>query len=177
MSTARALLVGLVLGILAMLALQAWLDRRPANPAAPAPLARELRGEITSVAQCKPVVIYRDQVKQELGLPADVQANAQRQVVAATKVPASDRAHTVSAVADLGTGRVDLFVRPEPPPWLALERKTAFGLVYGINEDGETLLRGTAQLELLQLRHAHLGAAVHVDTTGRVLAGVAVTFR
>ncbi len=177
MTAPRALLVGLVLGVLAMLALQAWLDRQPTDPAAPAPLAPELRGEVTSVAQCKPVVIYRDQVKQELGLPADVQANAQRQVVAATKVPASDRAHTVSAVADLESGRVDLYLRPDPLPWLALERRTSFGLVYGIDDTGRTVLRGSAQLELLQLRHAHLGAAAHVDTTGRVLAGVAVTFR
>ncbi len=177
MSTARCLLLGFALGILAMLALQAWQDRRPSNPAAPAPTAPELRGERTTVAECKPIVIYRDKVKEELSLPADVQANAQRQVVAATKVPASDRPHTVSAVADLGTGKVDLYLRPDPLPWLALERRTAFGLVYGIDEEGRTVLRGTAQLELLQLRHAHLGAAAHVDTTGRVLAGVAVTFR
>jgi hypothetical protein len=177
MTTWRALLIGLALGILAVLALQAWQDHQPLTPATPAPLARELRGEITSVAQCKPVVIYRDQVKQELGLPADVRANAARQVVAATKVPASDRPHTVSAVADLDTGKVDLYLRPDPLPWLALERRTSFGLVYGIDDAGRILLRGSAQLELLQLRHAHLGAAVHVDTTGRALAGVALTFR
>lgn len=173
----RPLLIGVALGIAAMLAVQAWRDRQPPAPAVPAPLARELRNEATTVVACKPIVVYRDKVKAELGLPPDVQTNTARQVVAATKVPASDRPHTVSAVADLGTGKVDLFVRPDPLPWLALERRTSVGLIYGIDNDGAQRMRGVAQVDLLRSRNWHLGAAAHVDANGRALVGVVLSFK
>lgn len=173
----RPLLIGVALGIVAMLAVQAWRDRQPPAPAVPAPIARELHNEATTVVACKPVMVYRDKVKAELGLPPDVQTNAARQVVAATKVHASDRPHTVSAVADLGTGKVDLFVRPDPLPWLALERRTSFGVVYGYNEKGSVQVRGTAQVDLVRSRNYHLGAGLHIDAGGRALAGLVLSFR
>lgn len=173
----RPLLIGVVLGVVVMLAVQAWRDNQPSTPAVPATDARELRNETTTVVACKPIVVYRDKVKAELGLPPDVQANPARQVVAATKVPASDRPHTVSAVADLGTGKVDLFVRPDPLPWLALERRTSVSVIYGVDNEGAQRLRGVAQVDLLRSRNWHLGAAAHVDANGRVLAGVVLSFR
>lgn len=173
----RALLLGILIGVLATGVVAAWRGLRPSSPATPAPPAPELRAEIATRVECKPIVVYRDKIKQELGLPADVQANPARQVVAATKVPADDHARTVSAVADLESGQIDLFIRQDPRPWLALERRPSIGLVYGVDEDGRTLLRGIGQVDLLQSRRLHLGAVLHVDTGGHVLAGATVTFR
>ena len=177
MTALRPLLIGVAIGIVAMLAVQAWRDRQPPAPAEPAPIARELRNETTTVVECKPVMVYRDKVKADLGLPPDVQTNPARQVVAATKIPASDRPHTVSAVADLGTGKVDLFVRPDPMPWLALERRTSVSLIYGVDNQGERRLRGVAQVDLLRSRNWHLGAAAHLDANGRALVGVVLSLR
>jgi hypothetical protein len=162
MSATRCLILGFVLGIVAMLVLQVWQDHRPSTPAAPAHAAPELRGERTTVAECKPIVIYRDKVKQELGLPADVQADVQRQVVAATKVPASDRPHTVSAVADLGTGKVDLFVRPDPLPWFRRENVWSRSLYAGVY-DKDFTARMTVERSAVQIKRAHIGAVFAVD--------------
>lgn len=172
------LLAGVALGILATLAVQASIeDIDPVSPAVPAPVARELRGIETTTVACKPIVVYRDRAKAELSLPEAVVADPAKQVVAATKVTASDRPHTVSAVADLGTGRVDMFVRPDPLPWLALERRTSLSLIYGIDGEGATRVRGTAQLDLVRSRNWRLGAAAHLDADGGALAGVVLSFK
>lgn len=175
MTAWRPLLLGILIGALAVGAVASW--RQSSSPAAPASPAPELRKEIATRIECKPIMVYREAVKSELGLSIPIQADRNRQVVAATKVPAADHPSTVSAVANLESGKIDLFIRNDPLPWLAFERRPSFGLIYGVDEDGRTLLRGVGQVELLQSRRFHVGAVLHVDTGGRVLAGAAVTFR
>lgn len=143
------------------------------RPSAPAPVARELHGVLATVVSCKPIVIYRDKVKAALGLPDEVKANPDRQVVAATKIPRDDRAHTVSAVADLTSGRVDLFVRDDPLPWFAIEHRGAAGFARGFRS-GAPIYRLTAREDLLQLKAAHVGLVGSVDSDGQWFAGVGV---
>jgi hypothetical protein len=166
-------------GALLAAVLSVWLchDRAPgvALPGAPAPA---LRGEATVRHDCKPLVVYRDRVKRELGLPAEVEKDPARQVAAATVVPASDRPHTVSAVANLETGQVSMFVRPDPLPWL--ERRTVYelGLAYGFKDDaGEAVARASGRADLLQVKALRLGLIGSVDSDGDWFGGVGVTAR
>lgn len=169
-------LIAFAVGFLLAIGVCIYRPTQPSPPSAPAPVARELKGQPTTIAECRPVVIYL-RAKKDLGLPPAVLADDKRQVVGAAQVPAADHPHTVSAVANLETGVVDLYVRPDPLPWLAFERRTTFGVIAGVNEEGAQMLRATGQIDLLRSRNAHLGAAVHADTAGHVLAGIALTFR
>lgn len=169
---------GFAAGALLSAVLAVWVCRDDAGPAVPGAMAPELRGETTVRHDCKPVVVYRDRVKRELGLPAAVQADAARQVVAATRVPGDERPHTVSAVADLGTGQVSMFVRPDRLPWLARETRREMGLAYGIKTDAdEPVWRLSGRADLLRIKAARLGLEAAADSDGNVFAGLAVRVR
>lgn len=166
-------------GALLTAVLTVWVcqDRAP-GVAQPGAIAPALRGEATVRHDCKPLVVYRDRVKRELGIPAEVEKDPARQVAAATVVPASDRPHTVSAVAHLETGQVTMFVRPDPLPWL--ERRTAYelGLAYGFKDDAdEAVARVTGQADLVQIKALRFGLTGSIDSDGGWFGGVGVAVR
>ncbi|MCK7495203.1 MAG: hypothetical protein MZW92_31980 [Comamonadaceae bacterium] len=107
-----------------------------------------------------------------------MQNDAARQVVAATRVPGDDRPHTVSAVADLGTGQVSMFVRPDPLLWLAMETRRELGLAYGLKTDAdEPVWRLRGRVDMARIKAARFGVDASVDSDGDAFAGVGVAVR
>ena len=153
---AKILCVGIVAGLLLFGIGCAWLKFRPSAPSALAPSSKELAKEKTERLDCKPVLVYRDKVEKKLGLPDIVTKDPDKHVVASSPVPASDYPGTMTAVYDEKVGNVDMFLRQDPLPWLAFNRRGAIGVAYGV--------QGWRQ----RIRHARLWA--HGSATGKTPA-------
>lgn len=159
--------VALVIGGLIVAIGCAWIQYRPSLPSVLATPAKELAKEETKNLDCKPVVVYRDKVKTKLGLPDIVTKDPDKHVVASSKVPSSDYPHTMTAVYDEKVGSVDMFLRQDPLPWLAFNRRAAVGVAYGVKDDADgfvTRLYGRA--DLIQIKRLHAGLLADVDNAG-----------
>ena len=168
----RDFLIGFAAAVLLCAGLYAYLKLRPSAPAVVAQPAKELRGETTATLTGKPVVVYREKVAEKLGIPKGA-----GHVTGSAKIPADGHQHTVTPVYDEGTGRISIFDRRDPLPWLARENRWQFNVIYGLNENADTAVRGTLLYDLIQSKRLHLGGGVSVETGGRSLIGVSVTFR
>ena len=149
-----------------------WNSNKPSLPSIKATPAIELKGEKKTSLECKKVLIYRDRVATELGIP-----KIAGHVTASANIPASDHTQTATATYSEATGETSLYIRKDPLPWLARENRWQFNLLYGYNEFGVTALRGTGLYDLIQAKRLHLGGGVSLETGGRALVGVSVTFR
>lgn len=173
----RVFLVGVVTGLLLAGGVCAWKTWRPSLPSIPAPPAAELAHEKPVTLDCRSVAVYPDRVKKNLGLPAEVRRDPSQHVAGSARIPLDEHPHTVTAVYSEGTGRVDMFVRRDPLPWLALERRWQGGLIYGLNDDAETVVRLQGQYDMVRLKRLHLGVAGGIETGGRYLVGIGLMFR
>lgn len=145
----------------------AWLKLKPVLPSLLAPPARELAREEPRLLDCKPVLVYRDKVERKLDLPAIVTRDPNKHVVAASRVPPSEYPHTMTAVYDEKVGSVDMFLRQDPLPWLAFNRRGAFGVAYGLKSDTDGFApRVYGRMDLLQVKRLHLGALGNIDGDG-----------
>jgi len=149
-----------------------WNANKPSLPSIKAQPAAELKGEKKTALECKKVLIYRDKVAEELGIPKNA-----GHVTASAKIPASDSPQTLTTVYNENTGETVPYIRQDQLPWLTRENRWQFNLLYGYNESGDTSLRGTGLYDLIQSKRLHLGGGVSLETGGRALIGVSVTFR
>ena len=164
---------GLVMGLLVAGGLCAWNTlNRITNPSVLAPVAKELAKEKTETLTCKPVVVYRDKVKEKLNLPETVVKDPDKKVTASTKVPASEFPNTVTSIYDSGTGATDLYIRRDPMPWIGTASRGSVGLHGGIQEDGETVGRLSASYSRLQVKRLNLDITGDIATSGRKFIGV-----
>jgi hypothetical protein len=138
--------------------------------------AKELKNATTSKLSCAPLIIYQDKVKKALNLPAGVVKDPVQKVVGSTQVKASDYPHTVSAVANIELGKVDLYVRRDPTPWLAFDRRLKLGAFYGTNDSENGVFLGLAQYEFAQIKRLHLTVHGQADTSGRYFVGGGFTW-
>lgn len=156
----------------------AWLKLRPSLPSVLAPPAPELAREQTRTLDCKPVIVYRDKVEKKLDLPAAVRRDPDKHVVAASKVPASDHPHTMTAVYDERTGGVDMYLRRDPLPWLGFDARKELGIAYGLKRDADAAVaRLHGKLDLVQIKALRGGLLGTIDSDGDWFAGVGVSLR
>lgn len=136
----------------------------PVNVAVPAAPAREVAKtpKVEAPVAFKSVKAYPKSVKPKLGLPADVQADDNKMVIEASKLPADDRTQTVAVVIDLETGEAETFVRPDPLPWIAFNYTGDAGLYLGL-KSGVPTLRLAARQSLLTVKVVHFGVNGTID--------------
>ena len=148
----------------------AWIKLRPSMPSVIAQPAKELKHEKTTTLTCKPVVVYRDRVKKELGLPSDL--SIQTSVVAATHVPGNEYPHTVTSVYNGNTGVVNQYIRQDPFPWLAYTGRWSVGAYYGATDAQTGVYRLTGVYRAFKIKLMDIGATGSIETGGRWFAGV-----
>ena len=169
--------IGFILGFVVAAAVCAYNTLSKVTP--PSILAqpsKELDREKTETLTCKPVVVYRDRVKKDLGLPETVVKDPDKKVTASTKVPASEYPNTVTSIFDTGTGATDLYVRRDKLPWIARNTRYELGIGYGYTKDGPvTRLDGT--VDVLQLKALHMGLVGTVDSSGAFYSGGRIWIR
>lgn len=169
-------LTGFVIGLLVAGGICAWNAYKPSLPSVLATPAKELANAKPETLTCKTVVVYKDRVKKDLGLPETVKKDPDKKVTASTKVPASDFPNTVTSVFDLGTGMTDLYVRRDKLAWLAFNSKWRFSAFYGLNDKESGVIMGSAQYEAAQIKSLHVSAIGQVDTSSRYFVGVGLTW-
>lgn len=136
----------------------------PVNVAAPAKPAKEVAKtpRVEAPVAFKSMKAYPKSVKPKLGLPADVQANDNKMVIEASKLPADNHAQTVTTVIDLETGETETFTRRDPLPWIAFNYTGDAGLYLGL-KSGVPTLRLAARQSLLTVKVVHLGVSGTID--------------
>lgn len=169
--SALLVLVGFVLGVAACGGAYLWDRTTNLAPSAQLPDSRIVAKEKTETLECRPVVVYRDRVKEKLALPDTDKRDTAKHVTAAADIPGDDRPRTVSALYDERLGTTDLYIREAPLPWLATISKHELGLAYGLTDDG-TAARLYGRADFLQIKAARLGVIGNVDSSGRWFAGV-----
>lgn len=129
--------------------------------APPAPPVAKIEREPVKVDA---VQAYKPAAKKKLKLPAAVQTDPAQRVVAATRTPDDERAHTVTTVLDTATGEFTSYDRAEPEPWLAVDTKSEVGVFYGY-KDGQPAIRVDGRQTLLQVKQLRIGAVATADAT------------
>jgi hypothetical protein len=165
------LAIGFVLGLIVAGAVCAY--NTISRITSPSVLAKELAKEETTTLTCKPVVVYRDKVKDKLNLPESVKKDATKHVANSTQVEPSDHPTTVSAVYDDQTGHIDLFKRTDQLPWMTVATRYGIGAYYGVGTDTDGpvgLLRG--DVDLLKIKALSLGFTGTIDTNSNRFIGV-----
>lgn len=136
--------------------------------------AAEVKREATMAIQvAEPIQVYKPEVKKKLKLPAAVIADSNTHVVAASKIPASNRPYTVSTVLNSDTGHFSTYERIDPIPWLAQSKAGTVRLTQWI--DGETQLE--VSRDLIQVKSLYAGVTGRIDTGGDKRVGAYVEYR
>lgn len=117
------------------------------------------------------VQAYAPAAKKKLKLPATVQLDSAKHVVASSLTVNDERRHTVTTVLDTGTGEFSSYDRAEPLPWVSVNTKSQVGVFYGI-KGGAPVLRLQAQQEFLQIKAVRLGAVGTLDGDAAYFVGV-----
>ena len=164
--------IAVVIGGAIVAAGSAWLKLRPSPPSVIAQPAKELKHEKTATLTCKPIVIYRDRVKSELGLPDNVVRDGSQEVVAASRIPGNEFPHTVTATFNQSTGSVTQYVRQDPLPWMAYTGRWSIGAYYGANDEQASVYRITSGYSLLKIKRMDIGAAASIESGGRWFTGI-----
>lgn len=170
--------LGIFIGILVAAAIYAYKTMKPSLASVLVTKAPELEKEKPTRLDCRPVLVYRDKVEAKLGLPDIVTKDPDKHVVASAKVPVSDYPHTMTAVYDEKVGNVDMFLRQDPLPWLAFNRRGALGVAYGFKDDASgAVARVYGRMDLIQVKRLHLGLLGDVDSGGDWYGGGFIELR
>lgn len=110
----------------------------------------------------KPLKTYAPKAKAALKLPQAVQADAAAVVLQSSRVAASDRPQTVTAVLDTETGETRQYVVDEPLPWLDTTVRSDAGVYLGLKR-GEPTIRAQARAQIAQVKELRLGALASAD--------------
>lgn len=141
--------------------------------------------EVAGVSTSSPTVhggavqVFPDAVKPKLNLPGPVAADVKKKVVAASKIAASDRPHTVTTLLDTGTGQFETYVRSDPLPWVAFTARGAAGVYYGM-KNGQQAIRLHVRQDLVQFKAVHAGVIGSIDQAGGktdTFVGVGLEYR
>lgn len=132
-----------------------------ATPAAKAPeVAHEARAD--TPIQSGTVKTYPQAVKRKLHLPPQVQADAAKQVLDASHLPADNHPQTVTTVIDSNTGATETYVRRDPLPLFAVDLSGEAGLYAGYR-NGAPALRADIRQGLFAVKAVHIGGIVSWD--------------
>lgn len=153
----------------ALFLLWGWMRPVPAPvsvavPAAPATEIAKTPKVETPVA-FKAVKTYPKAAKRKLDLPAHIQADDNKQVVEASKVPADSHTQTVTTLIDVQTGETETYVRRDPLPLIAADYSGDAGLYLGLM-NGAPALKLEARQSFLTVK------AIHFGVTGQLVQPV-----
>ena len=165
-------LTGVVIGGLIVATGCAVLKLRSSLPSVAAVPAKELAGEKTTKLECKPVLIYRDKLKDKLGIPDPVKSDPKTHITASANIPVSVYPRTATSVYNEETGSTSIFLRTDRLPWLATASRGSVVLHWGAQEDGTTTTRLSASYSALQVKRINLGLSGDISTSGRAFVGV-----
>lgn len=129
--------------------------------ATPAPEIAKTPKVETPVA-FKSMPTYPKAAKRKLDLPEHIQADDNKQVVEASKVPADDHTQTVTTLVDIQTGKTETYVRRDPLPLLALDYSGDAGLYVGLR-NGAQVLRFEARQGFFTVKAIHFGALGSIE--------------
>lgn len=110
----------------------------------------------------KPLKTYAPKAKAAVKLPQAVQADAAAVVLQSSRIAASDRPQTVTAVLDTETGETRQYVVDEPLPWLDTTVRSDAGVYLGLKR-GEPTIRAQARAQIAQVKELRLGALAGAD--------------
>lgn len=110
----------------------------------------------------KPVKTYAPKAKAAVKLPQAVQADEAAVVLQSSRIAASDRPQTVTAVLDTETGETRQYVVDEPLPWLDTTVRSDAGVYLGLKR-GEPTIRAQARAQIAQVKELRLGALASAD--------------
>lgn len=110
----------------------------------------------------KPLKTYAPKAKAAVKLPQPVQADAAAVVLQSSRIAASDRPQTVTAVLDTETGETRQYVVDEPLPWLDTTVRSDAGVYLGLKR-GEPTIRAQARAQIAQVKELRLGALASAD--------------
>lgn len=127
--------------------------------------AGEVAGQATVTVPVASVQAYPDAVKKKLNVPKPVADDVKKKVVAASKIAASDRPHTVTTLLETGTGQFETYVRSDPLPWVAFTARGGAGVYYGM-KNGEQAIRLQVRHDLVQVKAVHAGVIGSIDQAG-----------
>lgn len=133
--------------------------------------------EIIDLRPKKPLRAYAPKAKSDLNLPATVQADQAKHVIATGRLDAEERPYTLSAVLDEETGQSQVYARPEPLPWFAPSRHGALGVAYGIKPGVGQVGRLYGRQDLVRSKAFVAGLQGNVDTDGDAFAGLSIEWR
>lgn len=147
----------------------AWYNRSPDMPTGAvidAKPAREVAKEKTvALVVTAPIQVYKPAVKRKLKLPSAVIADTNTYVVAASKVKADERPHTITTTLNKETGVFNTYDRVDPLPWVAVNTRTELGVYAGL-KNTEPAIRLEAKQTVLQIKAVHVGAVANLDVMG-----------
>ena len=129
-----------------------------------APPSKIIRGVEKEVVATAPIKVYKPAAKKKLNLPATIQADEDKHVVASTTTPNDERQHTVTTVIDKNTGESVTYDRVEPLPWIGVATKSEVGAYVGL-KNGEAAIRVEGKQEVLQIKSVRIGLIGSVDVT------------
>jgi len=124
--------------------------------------------EVTKVEKVelpvKKITVYKTTptLKKKLSLPKPVIDNDAESILASSKIPAGERAKTVTTVINTETGFSETYVRTDPLPWLAFESRGEAGMYYGI-KNGQPAARLQVRQDFIQVKALHVGVIGSVD--------------
>lgn len=110
----------------------------------------------------KPLKTYAPKAKAAVKLPQAVQADEAAVVLQSSRIAASDRPQTVTAVLDTETGETRQYVVDEPLPWLDTTVRSDAGVYLGLKR-GEPTIRAQARAQIAQVKELRLGALASAD--------------
>jgi hypothetical protein len=145
--------------------------------------AKEVKNTPKKAVKPRQVEVYKGgaTLKSKLNLPEYVIADQKVEIIASSKVPASEHSKTVTTTLNAETGASETYVRTDPLPWLAYESRGEIGAYYGLKH-GEPTVRLQFRQDFVQVKALHAGVIASVDrstTTGRTesFVGLGVSYR
>jgi len=132
--------------------------------ATPAPIVQS-EPIINAPIKSKTVQVYKNSksIKAAVKLPDVVVKNDSEKVITSSQLGGvQDNPQTVTTVLNLDTGISTTFVKSEPLPWIATDKRGEVGLYAGI-KNGSTAIRLQAEQNIIDIKSIHLKAIGSID--------------
>lgn len=156
-----------------------WFWPEPITPVGETKIAdeaKEVKGEPKTEIKPAKVQAYQPKVKNKLGLPQAVQADAKAHVLSASKVRGDDHPHTITTVLNEQTGEVTTYDRRDPLPWFALGGQKAVAIGHGF-KSGKEVSWVSARADLVQVKALRLQVVGMAFSDTQWVAGGQIEWR
>lgn len=158
-----------------------WVAHSPADKAGQvvqATPAKEVAKAERVDVPVKAVAVYKGgaKLKKKIGLPQTVVDDPKQEVIASSRIPAGEHAHTISTAINTETGKSETYVRTEPSPLLAFENRGELGLYYGMKQ-GQRVTRIQIRQDFVQVKALHVGVIGSIDSDRTSFVGFGMAMR